>query len=207
MTAVTTPARRSWRGVSSEDRASARRELLLDAAFELLGTEGWAAVTVRGVCRQARLHPRYFYQAFEDLDDLMVAVFDQVVEGMRKAIAEAVAAAGSSAADRAHAGLYAVAHFVTDDRRRARVIYTEGLGNDRLRQRRIDTMHQFVSALVHTGDHPAAEVAAYISVGGFTNALVAWLDGRIDISLHELVDDATAILLAGGRAANRLAGT
>lgn len=206
MTAVTGSARRSWRGVSSEDRASARRDLLLDAAFELLGTEGWPAVTVRGVCREARLHPRYFYQAFEDLDDLLVAVFDRIVEGMRKAIADAVAAAGSSATDRAHAGLHAVAHFVTDDRRRARVIYTEALGNDRLRERRIETMHQFVSALVHTRDHSAAEVAAYISVGGFTNALVAWLDGRLEIGLDELVDDATAILLAGGRAANRLAG-
>ena len=208
MTAVTSnTARRSWRGVSSADRAAARRTLLLDAAFELLGTEGWAAVTVRGVCRAARLHPRYFYQAFDDLDDLLVAVFDRMVGEMHEAIDAAVDTAGTSGTARAHAGLNAVAHFVTDDRRRARVLYTEGLGNDRLRQRRIETMHEFVGALARTGDHPAAEVAAYIGVGGFTNALVAWLDGRIDISLEELVEDATAILLAGGRAAGRLAGS
>jgi AcrR family transcriptional regulator len=196
--------RRSWRGVSVEERADTRRTLLLDAAFELLGTEGWSAVTVRGVCRTARLHPRYFYQAFDDLDALLVAVFDRLVDELRQAIAVAVSAE-THGAERARAGLEVVARFVTDDRRRARVLYTEALGNERLRQRRVETMHQFVAALVPSGDHPAAEVGAYIRVGGFTNVLVAWLDGRVDVSLDELVDHATAILLAAGRAANRLA--
>lgn len=202
---VAPAARRNWRGVSSEDRADTRRTLLLDAAFELLGTDGWPALTVRGVCRQARLHPRYFYQTFGDLDDLLVGVFDRLVDELREGMAAAVDAAGSGSA-RTRAGLEAVARFVTDDRRRARVLYTEALGNERLRQRRTDTMHRFVGSLVHSGSGAdrGAEVAAYISVGGFTNALVAWLDGRIDITLDELVDDSTAILLAGGRAAKRL---
>lgn len=191
--------------MASEDRASARRDLLIDAAFDLLGTEGWSAVTVRGVCRVARMHPRYFYQAFDDTEDLLVAVFDHLIADLHRAIETAVAAAGSGAADRSHAGLDAVARFVTADPRRARVLYTEALGNDRLNRRRIETMQQFVGVLVPAGDHAAAEIAAHIAVGGFTSALVAWLDGRLDVTLRELVDDSVAILLAAGRAATRIA--
>lgn len=190
--------------MSSEDRATARHTLLLDAAFDLLGTEGWGAVTVRGVSRAADLHPRYFYQAFGDLDDLLVAVFDRLVDELREAIVAAERKAGPGVRSRARASLEAVARFVSEDRRRARILYTEALGNERLRQRRLETMHQFVAALVPAGSHPAREVAAYVSVGGWTNALVAWLDGRLDLTLDQLVSDATAILLGAGQAASRL---
>jgi len=200
--------RRSWRGVSSADRAAERQQILLDAAFDLVGTEGWAALTVRGVCRATRLHPRYFYQAFADVDALLVAVFDRLIGELSEVIAGAAAATGDeSTADRARAGLNAVAHFVADDRRRARVLYTEALGNDRLNHRRLEAMQQFVDLLGAAGQtRPnsaghAAQVAAYIAVGGFTNVLVAWLDGRIDVTLDELVDDATAILVAAAEAA------
>ena len=61
-----TPTR--WAGLAPDDRRAERRTLLLDAAFELLGTEGWGGTTVRAVCQEARLNPRYFYESFEDLD-------------------------------------------------------------------------------------------------------------------------------------------
>ena len=206
MSSAVDTSRRSWRGVASEDRAAARRDLLIDAAFDLLGTEGWPAVTVRGVCRAARMHPRYLYQAFNDTDDLLVAVFDRLIADLHRSIEQAVLAAGPGPVGRAHAGLEAVARFVTDDRRRARVLYTEALGHDRLNRRRIEAMEQFIGLLVPAGDHPAALIAAHVAVGGFTSALVAWLDGRLDVTLAELVDDSSTILLAAGRAATRIAG-
>jgi AcrR family transcriptional regulator len=198
--------RRSWRGIPSGERAAARRALLIDAAFDLLGTAGWSAVTLRGVCRRARLHPRYFYQSFADLDDLLLAVFDRLIEEMQEAISAELDHAGGAAAARSRAALHAVARFVADDQRRARVFYTEALGNDRLNKRRIETMQQFVGSLVPAGEDAAAEVAAHIAVGGFTSALVAWLDGRLDVTIDELVDDASTIILAAGRAAGRIAG-
>jgi hypothetical protein len=48
-------------------------------------------------------------------------------------------------------------------------------------------------------------VGAAILVGGFSELLVAWLDGRIDVSREQLVDDATALFLALGDAAARIA--
>ena len=38
-----TPSR--WRGVPPEARQAERRQLLLDTAFDLLGTDGWSATT------------------------------------------------------------------------------------------------------------------------------------------------------------------
>ncbi|HEX6416981.1 MAG TPA: TetR/AcrR family transcriptional regulator, partial [Acidimicrobiales bacterium] len=78
-TSASTPTRRRWAGIPAEDRRAARRVQLVDAAFDLLGSGGEAAVTVRAVCRHARLNPRYFYESFDDLDALLIAVYERTV--------------------------------------------------------------------------------------------------------------------------------
>ena len=70
---------RRWTGIPAEERRAERRRLLIDTAFDLLGTEGTAGTTVRAVCQAAQLNPRYFYESFEDLDALIVAVYDRLV--------------------------------------------------------------------------------------------------------------------------------
>jgi hypothetical protein len=89
---------------------------------------------------------------------------------------------------------------VSEDRRRARVLYTEALGNDRLNQRRTEAFEQFV------GLQQPAGIGGHIVVGGFTSALVAWLDGRLDVTIDQLVNDAAAILSAARATAKRIAG-
>jgi AcrR family transcriptional regulator len=32
----------------------------MDAALEIIGTQGWSQTTTRGVCEQARVGPRFF---------------------------------------------------------------------------------------------------------------------------------------------------
>ena len=84
-----------------EDRAAARRAALIEAGVELLGTEGAAGVTVRAVCRGARLTERYFYEAFPDggRDALLRAVHAQVAGEAREAIVAAVARAARATAE------------------------------------------------------------------------------------------------------------
>ena len=48
-------------------------------------------------------------------------------------------------------------------------------------------------------------VTAAILVGGAGELVVAWLDGRIDVSRQRLVDDATALFIALGDAAAGIA--
>jgi AcrR family transcriptional regulator len=200
--------------VPAEDRKAERRTLLLDAALELLGTEGSSGTTVRGVCEAARLNPRYFYESFDDLDSLVVAVYDRLVDELRSEVAAAIADAGADPRAQLRAAVERTVRFVDDDRRRAQVLYVEALGNEALNRRRIETglgVVGFVErhAADRHGPPPPGEhigrVAAAILVGGLSELLVAWLDGRIDVSRNELVDDATALFLSLGDTAARIA--
>jgi AcrR family transcriptional regulator len=203
-----------WAGVSPADRRAERRTLLLDAAFDLLGTEGWAGTTVRAVCQVARLNPRYFYESFDDLDALVVAVYDRLVDQLAAEFSDAVETAADDPAAQTRAALDRIVAFVDDDRRRARLLYVEALGNEALNRRRIEAGHTLVAALEQRaidrhGPPPPGEqigrVAAAVLVGGTSELVLAWLDGRIDVPRDQLVDDATALFLAVGEAAAAVA--
>ena len=203
-------ARTRWAGVPAADRRAERRELLLDAAFELLGTEGWSATTVRAVCHEAKLNFRYFYESFEDLDALMVALYDRLVTELGEEVLSAVEAAGNDPQERLRVAVDRIVGFVADDARRARVLYVEALGSEPLNRRRIETGHAVVALVEEQGtkrlppgaprDH-IGRIGAAILVGGLSELIVAWLDGRIDVPRSQLVDDATELFVALGVAA------
>ena len=107
-----------------------------------------------------------------------------------------------------------IVDFVADDPRRGRVLYVEALGNEALNRRRIEAGHQLVvllerGAAERFGRPPEGErigrIAAAFLVGGFGELLRGWLDGRIDVPKAQLVDDASALFLAIGEAADRIA--
>lgn len=191
-----------------------RRTLLLDAAYELLGTEGWSGTTVRAVCQRARLNPRYFYESFTDLDALVVAVYDRLIAELGAAVLAAVDAVGGDPGEQARSGLRCILDFVAEDPRRGRVLYVEALGNEALNRRRIETAHLLVSLVEQhvtarrrslPPGEPIGRIGAALLVGGAGELVVAWLQGRIDVDRDQLVDDATELLLAMGDAAARLA--
>ena len=203
-----------WVGLPAEDRRTERRALLLDAALELLGTEGWSGTTVRAVCQEARLNPRYLYESFDDLDALLIAVYDRLVEQLGAQVMAAAADAGDDPRAQVRASLDCIVRFVDDDRRRGRVLYVEALGNEKLNRRRIETGHALVSLVEQAGAARHGEpqhgerigrITAAILVGGAAELVAAWLDGRIDVSREQLVDDATELFLAMGDAAATLA--
>ena len=198
----------------ADARRAERRLLLLDAAFDLLGTEGWAGTTVRAVCQRAELNPRYFYESFEDLDALVVAVYDRIIEELTESVERAQAGAGNAPEAQVRAAVEAIVAFVDDDRRRARIMYVEALGTEALNRRRRATGHALVSAVE---EHAAASahglppgeqagrIGAAMLVGGLSELLVEWLDGRITVGREELIDDATSVVLALGEATAALA--
>jgi len=208
------PRQRRWTGLSAADRQQERRTLLLDAALELLGSEGWEAMTVRSVLERARLNPRYFYESFGDLDQLAVAVYDRVVEELGAVVWAALAAAGDEPAAQVRAVVRGIVEFVDEDRRRGRVLYVEGLGNEALNRRRIETGRMVVAFVQdYSGERRSTgqvvdevgRVGASVLVGGFSQLLVDWLAGRVRVSAERLVDDATVLFLALGDAAASVA--
>src|SRR4051794_3145485 len=140
---ATAPARR-YAGASAAERRDERRARLLEAGLDALGTDGYAGATVRGVCARARLTPRYFYESFGDLDALLVAVFDDVAAQAAGVVLAAVAASPAEAHARAQAAIGAFVGFVTDDPRRARVLFVEARDSEPVVRRRATSMRAFV---------------------------------------------------------------
>lgn len=205
---TTSSSRASWAGVPADERRAERRRLLLDVGFDLLGSEGLAGVTVRAVCLGARLNARYFYESFADLEALVVAVYDRVVEDLQAQVRAALQGLEDDVA-RTRAGVEAIVRFVDEDRRRARILYVEALADDALNRRRVATGQAIVEALLEeaasrTGTvNRRARVAAAVLVGGLSEALNSWLAGRIKATRRQLVDDLSDLLLGLGAAAGR----
>ncbi len=187
----------------------------MDAAFQLLGTEGWSGTSVRAVCQGARLNPRYFYESFDDLDALVIAVYDRVVEELAAVVLAALGSAAPDPAAQLRATLEATVGFVDDDRRRARVLYVEALGNEALNRRRIDTGHAVATFVQDFSQRPGrgpARGRAHRCAGRVdprrraerADRGLARGPGR-DARASELIDDATTLFLALGEAAARIA--
>jgi len=212
-----------YRGVPAPERQAIRREALLDAAFDLLGREGWPATTVRAVCRRAGLTARYFYESFDDLDELLAAVFDRLVHELVAVVLEAVAQADEDAEAKAGAAIGAFVLHVTDDPRRARIAFTEALGSEVLARRRAAALHAFARLIAQQarefyampdgdgtdqdggGSDSIPETTAYLLAGGLAELLVAWLDGQVALTREQLIDDCTRLFVATGETALALA--
>ncbi|MCW3066334.1 MAG: TetR family transcriptional regulator [Solirubrobacterales bacterium] len=201
-------------GASANERRTARRERLLDAGFELLGTEGWSGTTVRRVCQRAALNPRYFYESFGDLDALLLAVFDRGLAEATERILVAYVTAPEEAHPKAEAAIGAFVEFVTEDPRWARIAFVEALGNEALARRRLETLHgmsQLVAARAREfygveGDpDPIGDVAAALLVGGIAELVIAWLDGRLHVTRERLVEDVVELFVITGEGAVAIA--
>lgn len=192
-----------WAGVPAEERTRDRRALLVDVAFDRFGTDGETATSVRAVCRDANLNARYFYESFVDLDELLGAVYDRTAAQLGERLLDAMAATLDSPEARTRAGIATVLAFITEDPRRARVLFTEGRTNAVLTERRRTsrlTLVEATAAMGRTDARPTtgtrAEVAATMFGGAMEELVDAWTSGRLGTDLDAVVDDATALSLA-----------
>ena len=70
---------RAYGGVTPGERVAVRRARLIEAGRALFGRQGLRATTVRGVCAEAGLTDRYFYESFDGLEALLAAVYQALV--------------------------------------------------------------------------------------------------------------------------------
>jgi AcrR family transcriptional regulator len=119
---------RAYGGVSEEQRRAARRLRLLEAGLEIIGTQGYAAATLRAVCARAELTERYFYESFANREALLVGVHRWVVDQLRADLAAGFQRSDASADGRARTGLAVFFEMLRADPRKARVLLFEMLG-------------------------------------------------------------------------------
>ena len=183
--------RSRWTGVPLESRLALRRDDLVTAGVQLLGSDGGPALTVRAVCREAALTERYFYESFSDRDEFVRAVYDDVC-------ARAMSALMSAATPRE-----AVEQFVAlmvDDPVRGRVLLLAPAVEPVLVRSGAEWMPNFIDLLqrklTQIGDPMRQKMIATSLIGGLTALFTAYLDGRLATSREQFIDYCVEMLLS-----------
>lgn len=177
-------AGRRYSGMDAEERTRARRVAILDAALELFGTSGFAATSVKQICRTAGLTERYFYESFKDRPACLVGLYEALVTGLRTATEVAIEAAGADIEVAAREGLDAFIGYLTEDPRRARVVLIEVVGvSPEIEELRHGVLRGFADLIravwladaeIDPGDDEIQLTAVALS-GAVNNLLVDWM--------------------------------
>jgi len=193
-TAKVTPRR--YGGKSAEQRRTERRAHLVEAALEIWQEQGWAAVTMRGVCAQAGLTDRYFYESFTDRDALLGTVWDQMRDETLEMLDTAITTVSDRGAlEQLHAALDAVVHHIADEPSRAQIIFGDHAGSAVLEQRRRDTVQMATDLMIGLArpflrdyvDEQALRINVLLGIGGFVELMLAWRSGLVESSTDQIV--------------------
>jgi len=196
---------RAYRGMDLETRVAARRRALIETGLDCLHADGLAGVSVRSICARARLTPRYFYESFADLDELLVAVIDTVADEVAAACVAAIASSPPELAKQVRALVDAGYGVVAGDPRKATAILVAAAGHGPL----VDRWHRIVmdfadialDALPALGaltrsDRTAAKATAMFLIGGAAEVISGVLAGSLPLSRAALVDQVSAMWVA-----------
>ncbi|PQM47890.1 hypothetical protein C1Y40_01898 [Mycobacterium talmoniae] len=212
MTPSDTGPQRSYGGVTAADRRAQRRTTLLDAALELLDAEGLGGVTIRRVCKQANLSPRYFYESFSTLDELLDSVLDRIATDAFGRVAALAEDRSSTASpdDIARRAVDVMVTIFVDDPRPLRV-FGASTENAAMTTRLASITEQTLAAIrghletaAGSGADPMLlDVAAQLLLHGWIGTLTAYTKGDMTLSRDELVDHLARLLLGVVRSAQR----
>jgi len=190
--------------VPAEQRRALRRAALLEAGLELLGTRGWAATTVRGVCTQAGLNDRYFYESFADRDAFLLAIIDEQAARGTDAILEAARRAPRHLPSRVRASVETILDFLTEDPRLGRILSHEFPANPLLQERRREIIRSLTAIFIAQtrevlDELPLSdtdlELTGLTLTSGLWDLIAAWLRGELSIDRAHLIDYTVALLL------------
>lgn len=188
MTRSPSPAGRAYAGESQAERIARRRQQFLDAGLQVFGTSGYRTATVRQLCRQAELTDRYFYESFENTEDLLVAVYEREFDHLQQVVLatlteEAAQHAPLVAVEKALNALFEMAF----EPRVARVCWLEVLGvSERVDGVYIRTFERFAALVVafarqqfgtHVIDEAESRMLGIAMIGAVSQPVTHWLLG------------------------------
>ncbi|TGB37485.1 TetR/AcrR family transcriptional regulator [Mycolicibacterium peregrinum] len=187
----------------------------MDAAMGLMVQNEWRGVTVEKICAAAGLNKRYFYESFTDIDGLSAAVVDDIADEVRSVtVAAADAAAQQPLEVQALASVAAAVRTLVDDPRRARVLLGGVAASPELDAHRTTVMHRLTDVLIDHGrsvhgveleKDPLAKVTPAFIVGGTADAILAFVNGDVRLSLDDFIAQLATLWLITGNGAAQVA--
>lgn len=204
--------RRVYAGRSADERDGRRRRQLLDAGLEVFGTTGFRTATVRGLCREAHVADRSFYELYATTEELLLGVYRDCIGRLMSAVGEALAAADTDDDLVAVTRRGLDAFFtVVSDRRVARVVWLEVLGvSSEVDAEYVATMDAFGAMLFSqmrsripaVGASPVTETLVSAAVGGIRHIGTKWFLEEFAVDRATIVDGCTVLLITLATAAS-----
>jgi AcrR family transcriptional regulator len=185
---------RDYDGKTAAERVAERRVRLIEAGFKVFGECGYAGASIRSILREAGLRDRYFSESFADLDELLAAVYDQLIDKELAECQTAIAATPGGTAG-ARAMIDAITRGFVADPGRGRIKLREVLSAGPVSQARRQTRHyelgKAVADLLPATQTVSAQDRLWLGLGIVAAAeelMLAWLDGERRLSRRRVVD-------------------
>jgi AcrR family transcriptional regulator len=169
---------RVYGGRSEHERRADRRARLISAGLDLFGTEGWAGATIEKLCAAAGVATRSFYEEFSGREELLLAVYEDVMSGVVASVIPRVEASTGSPVERIRVGLAGYIDYLTEDPRRARVAHREVRAAGVLETDRHAMVLRFAALIAHQTrleDGARGKVLSLALAGAVTEVLVDWV--------------------------------
>ena len=205
MGSTATGTARSYGGKTAAERTSERRARLVEATIGVLAEAGEGRATMTAICSGAGLTERYFYESFANLDEALVAAFDDVCDEILTMAARVVEGTPGTPEQRVHAVMQTFVDLVVAEPDKGKVAVIQPGANSPLRTRRNELIGVFADFVAReaaelygedtwTGERARSFGVVYIA--GFAELINAWLNGDIEETPAELVETASDLFTA-----------
>ena len=200
-----TRSERSYGGKTATERASERRERLIDATIGVLADGGEARATMTAICAGAGLTERYFYESFTNLDEAMLAAFDHVCNEILGLAERVVEATPGTPEQRVHAVMQTFVDLVVAEPQKGKVAVLQTGAGSALRARRNELIEVFADFVAREADElygeatwpeERARLFGVVYIAGFAELVDAWLNGDVEQTPAELVETASDLFTA-----------
>jgi AcrR family transcriptional regulator len=185
---------RDYDGKTAVERAAERRARLIDAGLQLFGERGYAGTSIRAILRQSGLRDRYWSESFSDLDSLLAAAYQQLIDKEVAACRAAIEAApGPSEGARAMIETLTRIYMGNpgDARVKLREILSGGPVSSNQRQSALYELAQLVADLLPattaTNENQRLSLGRGV-VAAAEEFLRAWIDGEGNMARKDVVD-------------------
>lgn len=203
-------------------RRRVRRADLIAAGIGLLGAADGGAVTVRGACKAAGLTERYFYESFEDRDQYVRQVYEDVGRRAHRALTDAMGVGdqgaggqgagdqgwadrggGGAQAERAAAAVDAFVGLMVDQPEMGRVLLLAPIAEPALSGIGMALLPAFITLvldqLTEVPDPVAKQLLATGVVGALTALFIGYLEGTLVVERERLVAHCVGLVLDTNR--------
>ena len=191
---------RVYRGVSQEERRELRRRSLIVAAIKVYGELGFRQASVKAICTEAGLTERYFYESFSNGEDLLLAAYHAVIDGLLDELTQTSVQVQAGRTGRARAMLHAYFSLLRREPAAARLILIEIRGvsvaaTDAYTVALRGIAHKLADAFSITNEETQQLLALGV-VGGISQIALHWIQQGYKPSIEAMVE--VSLQLASG---------